>query len=139
MFLNVLIEAVEAFPTFSNFFALLSDQTGANGPHGCKIFRDDQLSVRELQHIQKGLPHSHIGRHPPLEGDGLSKDFPFPDVALEISCQRITKASHDVIIRCSNLLEMDHVRFGEDAASPCDARGVGRFQSQLTKLFDGEA
>jgi hypothetical protein len=109
MFLNVLIEAAEAFPTFSNLLAFLSDQNSTDSPHRCKIVWDDQLSVREFQHIQKGPPHSHVGRHPSLEGDRFSKNFPFTDVALEISCQGITEASDDVIIGCGNLLEMDHV------------------------------
>ncbi len=99
---------------------------------------DDEFILAQPQDIAKGPPHPCVGRHPPLKGHGPSELPPRADVALEVSRQGIAEPGHDVVVRGSDLLEVDHVRLGKDAAPPGDPRGGLRLQGQSAELLDGE-
>ena len=50
----------------------------------------------------------------------------------------MTKTGHDVVVRRSDLLQVDHIRFSKHAAASGNpGRGFG-FQGYLSELFDGE-
>ena len=97
---------------------------------------DDQLPVREVQYIRECLSHPHVGRHPSLEGDRFHKGLSFGDIALEVSRKSVAETGNDVVIGCGDLLEVNHVRFGEDTAPPCNAGRIGRFQGEFAKGLD---
>ncbi len=88
----------------------------AQGPHGGKVFRNDEVLFLQLKDIQKRTAHTHIGGNPSLETDGLCERPALPDVAFEISGQGVAEPCHNVVVRGGDLLEMDHVRLGKHAA-----------------------
>ena len=108
-------------------------------PMEAKYFGNDELSIGKFQYLLKGLSHSQICRHSSLKEDGFDEVLSLSHIALEISCHGIAEARDDVIIRRGNLLKVDHIRLGKDAAPPRDPGRRLRFQGELAELFDGEA
>ena len=45
---------------------------------------NDQFPFFKIQNFRKGAPHSLVGGHPPLEGNGREDDLAFGDITFKV-------------------------------------------------------
>ncbi len=114
------------FETFKRPFdpVVASSPDGTESPHEGKVFRNDQIPLFEFQDIQKRPAHACVGGHTSLKTDGFNESPPFADVALKIPGQGIAESRDDVVVGRGDLLEMNHVRLGKDAATSSNSGGI---------------
>ncbi len=83
MILEVSVETVEAQPFFSAFLVFQGHQDSPNGPHRSEMIRNDELSVRKLQYLQKAFRMPALAATPPWKETGFTNFFPFPMLLLK--------------------------------------------------------
>jgi len=89
-----------------------------------KMFRNYQLARFHLQNGFKCADHAGVGCNAALESNGSFKVNPFCFVAFKISGHGHAQAHDDIVVRCCDLLQVDHVGFCKNAASSGDAGRV---------------
>jgi len=107
---------------------------GPDGAHGGEVLGHDQFAVGQAAGAFERPDHARIGRHPAVKRDGASQLLALGDGAFEVPRQRHAQARHDIVVRRRDLLKVDHVGLGEDAAASGDSRGVLGLQRQLAEL-----
>ena len=91
-------------------------------------------ALARVHDFPEGPDHAGISRDPAGEHQGFQHLFAAPDGTFEVPGDGEAKAGDDVVIRRGELLEVYHVRLGEHAAPPGDARRVFRLKRQLSEL-----
>ncbi len=133
-------EVVEARPVGRDQFSGgLRVQSGPDGAHGGEVLGDDEVGLVETEDVAHGLHDARVGRHAALEGDrGLDRRRG-ADSALEVAREGVAEAGDDVVDRRRLLLEVDHVRLGEDRAAARHSRRVLAAKGEAAEVLDGEA
>ena len=94
----------------------------------------NKLAGLQIQDLGKGPHHAGVGRDPALEHDRSVEFLAAGDRALKIAGDGETEPGHDIVIGSGDLLQVDHVGFGENTATPGDARRMLRLESHLPEL-----
>ncbi len=111
---------------------------GAHGARGVEMLRHGQVGLAELQDLPEGPAHAEVRRDAAEEEDRRVEGPALADRGLEVPGHGEAEPGDDVMVRRGDLLEMDHVALGEDAASPRHGRGRPGAKRDLAELLDGE-
>ena len=102
-------------------------QNRAERAHAGGVSRNNQFALFQFENVLKRLHDAFIPRDAAMKRYRLFKRFPLAEIAFVIPRHRVAQARHDVVIRRGDLLQMNHVRFGEDRAASGDARRMRGF------------
>ncbi len=107
-----------------------------DGAGGVEVVRHGHLVLLQLQHIAERPAHAEVRRDAAEEQERRGELLPLAYRGLEISRHGIAQTCHDVEIRRRDLLQMDHVALGEDAAPARHARRRFGLEGDVAELLD---
>ena len=110
-------------------------QHRADGAHKCKMLRHDNILFIYLENFPESPDHPLIGGHAALEGDGLFYVNTLGNTALEITGHGKAQPGQDIADGRADLLEMNHIALGKDAATGRHGGRMFGIQSRLAHVF----
>ena len=135
---GVCVKRFPAGPRFSQTWIFKGQETGPNGTHGSEVFGDDKLIFREIENFEKCSTHARVSGNAALKSDRWLKRNASADGAFKVSRDRETETSDDIMIRGGDLLQVNHIALGKDAATPGNARGIFRLECKCSEFFNGK-